>query len=462
MAVYDAPKLSRATPDRGGEGKDGFSGLIANSFARMGYLQRPMMDAGIRAIANHLSQRSNELSALDITVWHGWSMSAPQSEAWCTWMAYGELLYHPQSNLLEAQPCMPELSQNLVCAERLKECYLEARIPDTNCLGLAAAEACRDGRTADGCARRAQPGQWRIQGFSYGSPTLLSLMLYQRPELHRLEERLQLGFLLGYQELRAKDGGFVLVAYRPGLIMNSYAKCMVVWMSQPTTALEEIFFLNSTRGADLLRFATHSAPFWQLSPHFLTELPGMCGPTTAIMVLNALHGEGLPAAVSPTFSWSFEEYHYWDSKNLWSANSTCVQAHTEPWKGSLEQVAALMSCNGAAAEAVEASKSSLAHFRTTIKKAFLSNRFVSINFDRRGLQQQGVGHHSPIGAYDETTDRVLVLDVARYKYPPWWAFLPDVFAAMQHYVPGNFSTPRGYIEVGMPREDTTPSQALVV
>lgn len=242
----------------------------------------------------------------------------------------------------------------------------------------------------------------------------------------------------------------------------AYALSTVVWMSQPTTALEEIFFLNSTRGADLLRFATHSAPFWQLSPHFLTELPGMCGPTTAIMVLNALHGEGLPAAVSPTFSWSFEEYHYWDSKNLWSANSTCVQAHTEPWKGSLEQVAALMSCNGAAAEAVEASKSSLAHFRTTIKKAFLSNRFVSINFDRRGLQQQGVGHHSPIGAYDETTDRVLVLDVARYKYPPWWAFLPDVFAAMQHYVPGNFSTPRGYIEVGMPREDTTPSQALVV
>lgn len=26
----------------------------------------------------------------------------------------------------------------------------------------------------------------------------------------------------------------------------------------------------------------------------------------------------------------------------------------------------------------------------------------------------GAGHHSPIGAYDEETDRVLVLDVARY------------------------------------------------
>ena len=75
-------------------------------------------------------------------------------------------------------------------------------------------------------------------------------------------------------------------------------------------------------------------PFWQLSPHFVTELPGMCGPTTvqtsasvlpvmlsaiyvmisyiyyyilyiteacsakATMILNALAAQGLPAAVS--------------------------------------------------------------------------------------------------------------------------------------------------------------------
>eukprot|EP00438_Fugacium_kawagutii_P024250 Skav223111 [mRNA] locus=scaffold419:751434:757300:+ [translate_table: standard] len=182
-------------------------------------------------------------------------------------------------------------------------------------------------------------------------------------------------------------------------------------------------------------------PFWQLSPHFLTELPGECGPTTAIIVLNALQAQGLKAAVSPMYSIHFgnysEDYHYWDVENLRSADSQCVKEHTIPWKGSLEQVAAFMTCHGAVAKPVEANSSSLSEFRSRIRKAFADEelRFLTINFDRQTLNQRGSGHHSPIAAYDEATDRVLVLDVARYKYPPWWAALPDVFAAMQSYAP---------------------------
>lgn len=233
---------------------------------------------------------------------------------------------------------------------------------------------------------------------------------------------------------------------------------LLVACAAGASSLEEIFFLNSSKGASLLRSASHAAPFWQLSPYFLTELPGQCGPTTAIMILNALRAQGLEAAVSSTYSSHFgnysEEYHYWDSKNLWSANKHCVEAATTPWEGSLEQVGALMTCHGAAAKPVEANSSSLTEFRSTIKKAFEDElSFVAINFNRQTLRQRGAGHHSPIGAYDEETDRVLVLDVARYKYPPWWAALSDVFAAMQSYVPGFFSTPRGYIEVGMPKSE---------
>ena len=93
-----------------------------------------------------------------------------------------------------------------------------------------------------------------------------------------------------------------------------------------------------------------------------------------------------------------------------------------------------------------------------------------MNFDRKMLGQRGLarpayarspchstagaGHHSPIGAYDQKSDRALVMDVARrgsqtllfevsenrcaffpsgtcrYKYPPFWAGLTDVFLAM--------------------------------
>ena len=38
----------------------------------------------------------------------------------------------------------------------------------------------------------------------------------------------------------------------------------------------------------------------------------------------------------------------------------------------------------------------------------------------RRLGQTGDGHFSPIGGYDAASDQVLLLDVARFKYPPHW------------------------------------------
>lgn len=39
---------------------------------------------------------------------------------------------------------------------------------------------------------------------------------------------------------------------------------------------------------------------------------------------------------------------------------------------------------------------------------------------RAKLGQSGSGHFSPIGAFDRDTDMVLIMDVARFKYPPHW------------------------------------------
>ena len=64
-----------------------------------------------------------------------------------------------------------------------------------------------------------------------------------------------------------------------------------------------------------------------------------------------------------------------------------------------------------------------------------------------GVEQTGDGHFSPvhaalysvvplwnhlfqIGGYHAETDSVLVLDVARFKYPPHWIKLPTLFSAM--------------------------------
>ena len=45
-----------------------------------------------------------------------------------------------------------------------------------------------------------------------------------------------------------------------------------------------------------------------------------------------------------------------------------------------------------------------------------------VNFSRTTLSDDntGGGHFSPLAAYNRTADDLLLMDVARYKYPPFW------------------------------------------
>jgi glutathione gamma-glutamylcysteinyltransferase len=54
-----------------------------------------------------------------------------------------------------------------------------------------------------------------------------------------------------------------------------------------------------------------------------------------------------------------------------------------------------------------------------------------VSYDRKGLDQTGAGHFSPIGGYHVGRDLALVLDVARFKYPPHWVETERLFRAMQ-------------------------------
>mmetsp|Transcript_9229 Transcript_9229/g.22007 ORF Transcript_9229/g.22007 Transcript_9229/m.22007 type:complete len:117 (-) Transcript_9229:1407-1757(-) len=41
-----------------------------------------------------------------------------------------------------------------------------------------------------------------------------------------------------------------------------------------------------------------------------------------------------------------------------------------------------------------------------------------------------ISSRSPVAAYHEATDQALVLDVARFKYPPYWVSIEDLYDAM--------------------------------
>ena len=80
---------------------------------------------------------------------------------------------------------------------------------------------------------------------------------------------------------------------------------------------------------------------------------------------------------------------------------------------------------------VDPSTLSLPRMRYELKAALIDPYArVMINYDRKGLGQVGGGHFSPLGAYHEKTDSFLIMDVAKYKYPPVWVGAATLYGAM--------------------------------
>ena len=58
-------------------------------------------------------------------------------------------------------------------------------------------------------------------------------------------------------------------------------------------------------------------------------------------------------------------------------------------------------------------------------------QFLVASYSRKVLGQTGDGHFSPVAGYNPDNDLVLILDTARFKYPPHWVPLRLLWQAMQ-------------------------------
>ena len=116
-----------------------------------------------------------------------------------------------------------------------------------------------------------------------------------------------------------------------------------------------------------------------------------------------------------------------------------------PYGLNLEQSAKLLACHTSTQSSsttnsdewsisiqhVDPQSLALSRMRYELKSALIDPYArVMINYDRKGLGQVGGGHFSPLGAYHEKTDSFLIMDVAKYKYPPVWVGAATLYAAM--------------------------------
>ena len=189
---------------------------------------------------------------------------------------------------------------------------------------------------------------------------------------------------------------------------------------------KSLIALNSDRGALLLRQSRAQADYVPLSTHFVTQInQAFCGVASISMVLNSLEVDAPDAE-------AWDQDYFTQTNTLNEQTEAIIQTSLIQRQGlTLAELAAIFETYPVEAEIHYGSELELEAFREmAIANLKDPNNFIVINYLRRAIGQQRGGHISPIAAYNAATDRFLVMDVSRYKYPPVWVKAHDLWKSL--------------------------------
>ncbi len=232
----------------------------------------------------------------------------------------------------------------------------------------------------------------------------------------------------------------------------------------PPSPKKPLIYLNRLDAYALLMDASpgmstisqYSSDFFLISSGLDAQMnQAYCGTATAVAVLNSLrflkvaNGNGVDIPVDPIY----DPYPYATQEDIFG---DCTKAHvishtgggpgvdgilTPPFGLSMAQVVELLRCHLSVISGgsgwkiteqyVDSTHMTIGKMRFDLKNALMDNNSrVLVNYDRSAVGQYGGGHWSPVGSYSEKEDAFLVLDVAKYKYPPVWIPSERLFDGM--------------------------------
>jgi len=199
---------------------------------------------------------------------------------------------------------------------------------------------------------------------------------------------------------------------------------------------------ESANGKELLNEKEFTADYEGLTRNFESQSrPAFCGVASSVVVLNALRGSE-PRLTQSTF---------------FSGAAGDVRSALETTFGgmSLAELGDLLHAHGAEVTTYYAADTDLNSFRSIARQNLKTDGdFLLVNYQRAVLGQKEMGHISPVAAYNAATDRMLILDVAAYRYPSVWASTEALWNAM-NTVDSSSGRTRGFVAV---RGSTAVSQ----
>lgn len=188
-----------------------------------------------------------------------------------------------------------------------------------------------------------------------------------------------------------------------------------------------VIYWDTPAGKALYARIPSDADYWQLIPNFSVQsTQTYCSVASAITVLNAMP---INKPVDPVYA----PYAYFTQSNFFTPEVSKIispQAVLEMGMTREEMVKAL-TAGGVHANTIAGDTTNDNALRSLLKKALGDDgQYVLVNYLRAKLGQVGGGHWSVLAAYDAQSDKVLILDVAKYKYPPVWISIATLYQAI--------------------------------
>ncbi len=198
--------------------------------------------------------------------------------------------------------------------------------------------------------------------------------------------------------------------------------------SQTLSLSPNLIGFDTPEGETLLIASKSKSDFFPLSTQFVTQInQAYCGVASMVMVLNSLK---IPAPEAP----EYKPFRVFTQGNFFSNEKTknVVSSEVVARQGmTLDELGGLLESYNVQVKVYHAGDTNLAEFRKlTAENLQQPGNFVIINYLRKEIGQEKGGHISPLAAYNELTDRFLIMDVSRYKYPPVWVKTADLWKAM--------------------------------
>jgi hypothetical protein len=210
-----------------------------------------------------------------------------------------------------------------------------------------------------------------------------------------------------------------------------------------TGAEPAVIYWDSTDGKALRARIPADADYWELIPAFAVQnTQSYCSVASAITVLNAMP---IKKPVDPAYA----PYAYFTQRNYFTPDVIkIISPQTVLQMGmTREQMAETMTAHGVRAKSIAGDTLNDDGLRTLLQKALIDDgQFVLANYLRANLGQVGGGHWSVLAAFDAQSDRVLILDVAKYKYPPVWVGISTLRLAIAT-IDTTSNKPRGLVIV---------------